>query len=194
MSVSSKSLKAVVLIAAAGLFYFLVVAGPSSASPVCQCGADRNGKCIPCPQGCPPGPPGSCKVQPVIPGGGRSLDYPPPKGSYQRSCNLITYDPDSKTLSANCSPRQGPAHRTTLGNIEQCVGDIANMDGTLQCSKGGSPPPGSYKESCRDMRVGGGSLFAQCLDRKGNWLPTKLDNYASCGAGVENINGTLRCK
>ena len=41
------------------------------------------------------------------------------------------------------------------------MGDIANMDGELHCSKGASPPNGSYAESCRDIWVQGGVLRSQ---------------------------------
>src|SRR5262245_28478864 len=173
MSLPFRSLKAIVSVIGAGFLYFFLLGGPSTATAACQCGVDSRGNCIPCPQiKCPPGPPGSCKVQlPTGPG----FNCDPPRGSYVRSCTNIKSVCDKNqtmTLSASCSPRQGPAHPTTLGNAEQCVGDISNMDGELHCSKGASPPGGSYKESCRDMWVQGGVLYAQCRHSNGQWTPT----------------------
>jgi hypothetical protein len=70
------------------------------------------------------------------------------------------------------------------------------MDGVLHCSKGGSPPGGSYTESCRDIYVDGGVLYAQCKTRSGQWNPPdpKGLTYATCRNGIENIDGHLRCR
>jgi CVNH domain len=156
---------------AAAVLLWLALGGLSPATAACPPGAvmDKNGNCV-----CPPdAKPGQCMVQ------------PPGKGG----CN-------TENLTALCKPRQGPERWARLDNFRQCVGDIANMDGELHCSKGGPPPGGSYTQSCQDIWVEGGVLHAQCKMRDGQWKnpPPSSLNYTSCRHGIENINGDLRCR
>jgi hypothetical protein len=62
-----------------------------------------------------------------------------PNGSYQRSCTQIHWS--GTTLVAECSKHNGGMTGTGLANAKRCAGDIANIDGQLQCSAGGAPPP-----------------------------------------------------
>jgi hypothetical protein len=153
---------------------------------------DKNGACV-----CPPGtPPNLCKIVPLVPPG---CSADPPRGSYLRSCDRIIFkcslnNPAEETLSAWCKPRQGPEQLTQIGDPAACKGDIANMNGELHCSKGGSPPGGSYTESCMDIYVDGGKLHARCKMRDGTWKLSIPLTYAPCRNGVENINGDVRCR
>jgi hypothetical protein len=62
-----------------------------------------------------------------------------PPGSYQRSCNQIHWD--GGTLVAECRKPDGRFSGTGLPNALHCRGDISNINGQLQCTAGGPPPP-----------------------------------------------------
>jgi len=173
---------------AAAVLFWLAFGGLSPATAACQFGVDKNGNCL-----CPPNAkPGQCMVQPIVPPGGEP-DCRPLPGSYQRSCVLAGTNCKTGTLSALCKTRQGSQNQTTL-DPRGCVGDIANMDGQLHCSKGGLPPGGSYTQSCQDIYVEGGILHAQCKKMDGHWKVSIPLTYGPCARGVENINGDLRCQ
>lgn len=53
-------------------------------------------------------------------------------------------------------------------------------------------PPGSYAQTCRNARVSGGVLSAQCLDERGRSRSSSL-GYSSCRGDIANVNGTLSC-
>jgi len=57
---------------------------------------------------------------------------PAPGGSYQQTCSDIAVS--GTTLAAACRTRKGRTQRTSLANVDRCVGDIANIDGTLTCN------------------------------------------------------------
>src|SRR5216684_7151644 len=56
-----------------------------------------------------------------------------------------------------------------------------------------APPPGSYQQSCRDIRMQGSSLSALCrrANNRGE-QPTAL-NVAHCAGDIGNNNGQLQC-
>ncbi len=54
-------------------------------------------------------------------------------------------------------------------------------------------PPGSYLDSCRQIRVQGGALVAMCRKRSGRWVPTSLPNVRRCVGDIGNANGRLVC-
>jgi hypothetical protein len=59
-----------------------------------------------------------------------------------------------------------------------------------------APPPGSYWQSCQNVRVyGGGSnrtLSADCRDMRGGWRSSSL-RYTDCRGEIENRDGRLAC-
>ncbi len=55
------------------------------------------------------------------------------------------------------------------------------------------PPPGTYRESCRDIRMRGDDLRARCKDEYGRWRDTGLDQADRCWGGITNDNGRLIC-
>jgi hypothetical protein len=57
---------------------------------------------------------------------------PLPGGSYQQSCTDTSLN--GNTLAATCRTRKQRAQRTSLANVDRCVGDIANIDGKLRCN------------------------------------------------------------
>ena len=68
-----------------------------------------------------------------------------PQGSYLGSCTNIRME--GRTLTAVCRRADGREQRTTLGDINQCIGDIGNNNGVLRCNRvqaptGQAPTPG----------------------------------------------------
>jgi hypothetical protein len=55
-----------------------------------------------------------------------------------------------------------------------------------------APPPGSYRESCRDIRMQGPTLTALCRTMRGGEQLTALD-VAHCVGDIGNNNGQLQC-
>jgi hypothetical protein len=57
---------------------------------------------------------------------------------------------------------------------------------------GDATPSGSYTQTCRDARIDGDMLRAECKDREGRWHQTKIQ-YESCRGDISNQNGELTC-
>jgi hypothetical protein len=114
----------------------------------------------------------------------------PPGGSYTGSCRDIWLD--NQTLLANCQTRGGAWVSSAL-DVSQCRGDIQNQDGQLRCNQGGDPPKGSYRSSCRDIRVDGNILHASCSNGSGIWIPGVIVGFGACQGDIFNTNGTLLC-
>lgn len=55
-----------------------------------------------------------------------------PGGSYQQSCSNIGLN--GNTLIATCRTMKGRMQRTSLANVDRCVGDIGNNNGQLNCN------------------------------------------------------------
>lgn len=53
-------------------------------------------------------------------------------------------------------------------------------------------PEGSYKQTCSDISVRKGNLYAKCKDEKGKAHSSKLANYEKCSE-IANKNGHLEC-
>lgn len=59
----------------------------------------------------------------------------------------------------------------------------------------GRPPYGSYLATCRNARISGGGLHAECQDRWGSWRPATMTlTWCDKGADIVNDNGSLSCK
>ena len=59
---------------------------------------------------------------------------------------------------------------------------------------GASPvPQGGYTQSCRDIYVGGTSLFANCRNLSQIYVFTQLDHFDACVGDISNNNGQLLC-
>ncbi|HWZ43537.1 MAG TPA: CVNH domain-containing protein [Candidatus Saccharimonadales bacterium] len=121
---------------------------------------------------------------------GCSTGGAPPPGSYTQSCRDIFRT--GNTLHASCKTRDGRFVATTLDNINQCAGPIEEFDGQLACSTG-ALPPGSYRDSCRDIIRAGTLLRASCRAQSGQFVPASLDRFDRCIGGIVNFNGALRC-
>lgn len=67
--------------------------------------------------------------------------------------------------------------------------------GSAQAQGYNAPPPGSYWQTCKDVRVTSGgrlTLWAQCRDYSGRYLGSTLD-YEDCRGEITNENGRLSC-
>ena len=136
--------------------------------------------------------------------------YTPP-GSYRQTCKNIKMRGD--TLRARCKNTYDQWVNTSLDYVSQCTGDIANVDGQLQCNTGGdggryrdrdrggyggnggygNAPSGSYTQTCRDIQVRGNTLRATCQTTDNQWVDTYLNKFNRCNGEIENDNGRLRC-
>jgi hypothetical protein len=124
-----------------------------------------------------------------------------PAGSYTQSCRDAWVD--HGTLHASCQTRAGNWITSVLPDISRCRGDISNQDGQLRCNRGaappggshtqGSPPRGSYLQSCRDVWVDNDTLHASCQTRGGNWITSVLRDISRCRGDIANQDGQLRC-
>jgi hypothetical protein len=69
----------------------------------------------------------------------------------------------------------------------------AVLAGLAGAAYGQAPPPGSYQQSCRQIRMQGTTLTAVCQRAKGrSEQPTAL-NVAHCVGDIGNNNGQLQC-
>ena len=60
----------------------------------------------------------------------------PPQGSYRSSCTDVRVE--DRTLTAVCRIADGREQRTSLTDVNRCVGDIGNDNGALTCAVTGS--------------------------------------------------------
>jgi hypothetical protein len=58
----------------------------------------------------------------------------------------------------------------------------------------GYAPGGSYQQSCRNVRMSGGTLTASCPGPNGNWMTTSINPRSCRGADIANRNGQLVCQ
>jgi hypothetical protein len=140
---------------------------------------------------------------------GYGRDLPP--GDYVQTCrNIRAY---GNSVEAECQKKEGGWRKTSLNNLDQCSGGLVNNDGHLTCSGGygygnggygygnggyqggyqNGLPPGDYVQTCRNMRMDGNRLEAECQKREGGWRRTSLNNVDQCGSPIANDNGHLVC-
>jgi hypothetical protein len=123
-----------------------------------------------------------------------------PPGSYRQSCRnerMVSRD----DLQAECRRNNGEFRFTRL-DIDRCRGrDIANINGHLECGDhrySGNygryqMPGGSWQQTCRNARLERDDLHAECRQRDGDWVRSKIDLDDCRGQQVHNDNGRLRC-
>lgn len=127
-----------------------------------------------------------------------------PPGDYKRTCRFMRTD--AVKLYAMCQTATGGWRNTSI-KFHSCPGGIINSGGDLRCgitgypNSGyphgayvGSPPPGDYARSCRNMRMNGDRLEATCQNFGGGWHNTSLSNVDTCRGGIVNENGNLKCQ
>jgi hypothetical protein len=138
-----------------------------------------------------------------------------PPGSWQQSCRNARME-GRDDLVAECRTSDGRWNRTKI-DIDRCGrgGSVANRNGELVCQTSGQNnqgnqnyqgnqnkqgwwgqglPPGSYRQSCRNIRMEGrDDLIAECRRNNGNMRTTKLDIDRCSGRDIANDNGHLVC-
>lgn len=127
-------------------------------------------------------------------GGGSGGGWSMPGGSWRQSCR----DGDMRgyTLYARCQMSNG-GYRTTSADTRNCR-SFGNRNGTLFCETGtgggwgGYLPEGSWRSSCRNGRVDGYILRAECRRNSGSYRSTSADTR-SCRA-FGNRDGYLSCE
>jgi hypothetical protein len=62
-----------------------------------------------------------------------------PPGSYLRTCQDVELQGD--TLVATCLRTDSSPQRTSLPRVQNCVGEIGNLNGALTCNYADSPAP-----------------------------------------------------
>jgi len=54
-------------------------------------------------------------------------------------------------------------------------------------------PAGSFRETCKNVRMRGDRLFARCKNTYNQWQDTSLDDAYRCAGDITNVNGRLVC-
>jgi len=114
-----------------------------------------------------------------------------PEGSYRKTCRKeMVFGP---MLEAKCERKDGSMARSTI-NFWNCDSSIKNVDGVLTCKDHTrrSLPGGSYKHSCRHIRLHHHELTAKCRKRNGEWHHSSI-NVKKCYGSIINDDGKLRC-
>ncbi|MBU1274968.1 MAG: CVNH domain-containing protein [Proteobacteria bacterium] len=115
-----------------------------------------------------------------------------PPGSYRDSCKDCYVDDGW----LHCRCKDGRGGKETRIKYTRCNGDIANVDGWLTCGGGGESrrmPGGSWRESCRDGRVQGNELLAECRNGDGRWVQAWI-SLNKCPGNLSNEDGRLVCE
>lgn len=122
-----------------------------------------------------------------------------PPGSYRDSCRDVVVR--RGMLEATCGGDNG-GRRTSIPLSSCRSGSFENINGNLQCMGGGGRdyggssrdvPPGSYLQSCSEIRVRGGVLEATCGGGDNRRIRSSI-SLGSCRSGsFANINGYLQC-
>jgi len=73
------------------------------------------------------------------------------------------------------------------------AGLLTPMTASAQRGGGGNIPGGSYAQSCSDISVRGGRLYAECRDTRRGTQTSSLDIGACGGGDIGNDNGLLVC-
>lgn len=66
---------------------------------------------------------------------GRLMCNPGVGGSYLRTCGGAVFNRRQNSLSADCRRKDGAFHRTELGAVTFCKGEVSNDDGNLVCPR-----------------------------------------------------------
>ncbi|GAB3535747.1 CVNH domain-containing protein [Photobacterium alginatilyticum] len=112
-----------------------------------------------------------------------------PEGSFIKTSRNV-----KSVLYATARKRNQSYVPSALDITELNSADVANLDGVLvsQTNHGapsGYVPSGSYKETCRDVRV---ILSAECKKIDGSWQYSTLELTDISNVSISNIDGVLK--
>ena len=119
-----------------------------------------------------------------------ACDKPP--GPYQQTCQ--NFQVNGETLTANCKNNAGQWVTSSLPNLNRCVGDILDANGSVHCSTEAALPVGPYAELCQAIYINAGTVYASCKNRGGQWVSASLANASQCLWGLDDDNGLLTCR
>ena len=54
-------------------------------------------------------------------------------------------------------------------------------------------PQGSYRDTCKNVKLRGDTLRARCKDLNHHWQDSSLEDVNRCVGDIANVNGELRC-
>ena len=114
-----------------------------------------------------------------------------PPGPYVESCRNARMK--GNTLSAVCKSADGSERPVSLKEANRCSQGVINLNGILSCAVNDVIPPGSYMGSCKEIRLQGTMLYAECNDGKDRWMKTQLRDAHKCPGDISNYHGQLRC-
>lgn len=77
--------------------------------------------------------------------------------------------------------------------LKRLVVFLALISGFNVSTASAQVPPGSYLQSCSNVRFDGAQLNAICADRQGRRVPSTL-MVGRCAGGISNDNGQLSCQ
>jgi hypothetical protein len=111
-------------------------------------------------------------------------DATAPAGSYRTSCRDIAVEKGS--LYAKCRNVAGVWKEAAV-SLNTCNQGVYNANGVLGCTL----PYGTYQQTCRNSRVSGGQLTAECRTKSGSWITSSVS--VSCRGDLNNNDGRLGC-
>ncbi len=125
-----------------------------------------------------------------------------PAGSYLESC--VNINISGTTLSAFCTTKKSrygsySYRKSTLEELDRCIGDISNLEAKLTCQKSGNVPSGSYMRTCTNPSLSGNTLSAVCeyvMSSSGDrrTKETTLEQTDLCVGDISNHDGYLTCE
>jgi hypothetical protein len=113
-----------------------------------------------------------------------------PPGPYNETCQGM--EMKGSTLHAKCQTSDGKWAAAKLNNADKCSDGVINLNGVLSC-QAGLLPPGSYVDTCSDVRLEGTTLRANCKNKDTKLTPTELKNANQCKGDIANYGGALKC-
>ncbi len=127
----------------------------------------------------------------ALSGAAAAQGTPVPPGSYLATCDSAEID-SRGALKAECRDDRGRWRQARLADVADCLGDIRNRNGRLDCVRRSKLPPGLWTGACRFFEVDGRTLSAECRRRNGRFRSARIE-FAGCKAGLVVRDGRLLC-
>ena len=120
-----------------------------------------------------------------------AVRQPKPADDLVEGCRNASYD--GYVLTAECRDGQGRWASSAI-DTRTCTEAVENRGGALACVAAAQPlPVGSWASTCRNARMEGSVLRAECQNTRGRWTISSLET-SSCSYPVENREGNLVCE